>query len=325
MLPKVLCLAVIVTLSAHELTGPADKVFSLPDSVVLFGNYNDLRVVGPDWRQQLRPPVDEGYNRGYFAYPSITPRGDAVAWGFASGWEEKRPLNRARFTLGLYSLADNKWKTQGDFDMIGSVAYSPSGSKVAFVAARDGREDLLIFDVQKERMTQVPYPRGGLRAKVSMSWAPDETRLAVQIQEGGTRDISLTPKAEAKRTPAIGVLELKDGSVRLIGGGLNPAWSPTGEWIAYFDPSGEKCLVIRPDGTAVRTITTAKDSWFSSRTFGGTAPVWSPDGKQLLLNVVKNDGPSIDVVLVDLLSGRTITKSRSGLLVFGWARSHRSQ
>ncbi len=49
--------------------------------------------------------------------------------------------------------------------------------------------------------------------------------------------------------------------------------------------------------------------------------MWSPDSRQLLLNVVKNDGPALDVVLLDVATGRTTTKVTSGLPVFGWARS----
>jgi hypothetical protein len=73
--------------------------FSLPDSILLFGHYNDLRVVTLTGEQSLRPPVNVGYNSGYFASPSISPRGDAIAWGFAVEWQEEVPglrLWRAR-------------------------------------------------------------------------------------------------------------------------------------------------------------------------------------------------------------------------------------
>ena len=41
--------------------------FSVPDSLLLFGNYNELRIVTPTQSQTLHPPIEEGYNRGYFA------------------------------------------------------------------------------------------------------------------------------------------------------------------------------------------------------------------------------------------------------------------
>ena len=45
-----------------------------------------------------------------------------------------------------------------------------------------------------------------------------------------------------------------------------------------------------------------------------------PTTRQLLFNVVKNDGPALDVVLLDVVTGRTTDEVTSGLPVFGWAR-----
>jgi hypothetical protein len=87
----------LTTLAAGKL-----QTFSLPNSTLLFGNYSDLRVVTPDRELKLRPPVDQGYNGGYFAFPGISPRGDAVAWGVAVAWQKDR--HRARFALAVYSL-----------------------------------------------------------------------------------------------------------------------------------------------------------------------------------------------------------------------------
>ncbi len=301
------------------------KTFTLPESKLLFADYNDVRIATPDSVQQIRPPGDVGYNRGYFAYPSISPKGDTIAWGFATRFQRDRPDNWARFGLGVYSLAAQKWKTYGDYDDIGTVAFSPTGSKVAFVARQQGKvkKDLLIFNVATETVTTAPQPQGRLETKGGMGWSRDETRLAIEIQQDQPASSLKPTNLDADRGPAIGVLEINNGSVQLFGNGLGPAWSPTGEWIAYYDPTGKKCLLMHPDGTGLKTATTVKDSWFSARSFSGTAPVWSADGRQLLLNVIKNGGPLIDVVLLDLPSGRTITKSRSGLLVFGWVPYHR--
>jgi hypothetical protein len=65
-------------------------------------------------------------------------------------------------------------------------------------------------------------------------------------------------------------------------------------------------------------VAKASDSWFAVRWFGGTGPVWSPDGRQLLLNVVRNES-SYEIVLLDLATGRMTTKSRGCWLAFGWA------
>jgi len=75
---------------------------------------------------------------------------------------------------------------------------------------------------------------------------------------------------------------------------------------------------VHPDGTESRIAVTLKHGWFTYKEFSWGSPVWSPDGKQLLLNVMKNGGPMLDVILLDLQTGRVVTKSKSGLPVFGW-------
>ena len=161
------------------------QTFALPNSILLFGNYEDLRVVTPDREQMLRPPIHQGYNGGYFASPSISPRGDSIAWGFAVDFQKGRSPYPARFALGLYSLSREQWKHFGDFDDIGTTAYSSDGSKISFVAQTNGTPQLLIFDVAKESWTTAPYPPGGLRNGAAMSWSPDDNRLVVEVQHGG--------------------------------------------------------------------------------------------------------------------------------------------
>jgi Tol biopolymer transport system component len=77
-------------------------------------------------------------------------------------------------------------------------------------------------------------------------------------------------------------------------------------------------MLIRPDGTGVKFALTLNDS---SQNFGWSGPVWSPDSKQLLLNVTKDDGPLLDVVLLDLATRQTTTKAKNSLPVFAWASS----
>jgi Tol biopolymer transport system component len=54
------------------------------------------------------------------------------------------------------------------------------------------------------------------------------------------------------------------------------------------------------------------------RSFGGQ-PVWSPDGKELLLNEYKGDLNSLDVMLLDVNTHRMTRLSKDGEEVIGWA------
>jgi hypothetical protein len=325
LLPPLVCpvLALLAAASLAAGAGSKSQTFSLPDSILLFGNYEDLRVVTPDRELKLRPPVDVGYNGGYFAFPGISPRGDAVAWGFAVASKESRKQNRARFALGVYSLPQQHWKTYGDFDDIGVAAYSSDGSRIAVVADTNGGRQLLIFDIAKETWTVAPYPPGGLRRQTTIGWSPDDKRVVVELQRGG---LSYTPqmsRADADRNPVIAILDIDSGNVQKLGEGFNPTWSPDGQWIAYLEPGGASCLVVHPDGTGLRAVKRFNRSPFffiadTSFLWGG--PVWSPDSKQILFTTSASE-PYVDVRLLDLPTGRTTTKREKALPIYGWVAS----
>jgi hypothetical protein len=304
---------VIVPLSDH--LAQDKQTFSLPDSVLLFGIYNDLRFVTPDLVLEIKPPVEDGYNHGYFVYPGLASRGDLIAWGFAVDWQKDRASHSARFALGVYSIKEQKWKTYGDFDDIGTPAFSPDGSKIAFVALDPIKGyHLLNFDVATEKMTIMAnvnakgIPEKGIQGipeKSTLGWSPDGKRLVVQFQR-------------SEKPSLIAVLDPNTGDVRPIADGSSPAWSPTGEWIAYYDPPGEKCMLVHPDGTGTKILRKVHSTFFDFRRYG-YAVVWSPNGKKLLLNEVKGESRAIEVVLLDLETGRSTTrKTENGLAAFGW-------
>jgi WD40-like Beta Propeller Repeat len=298
--------AAILAACALTVNAGGLAVFSVPDSLLLFGTYDELRLVTPDHAEAIKPPTELAANHGYFGYPSISPRGDLIAWGFATQVQNDRAEHRARFALGLYSVAAHKWKTFGDFDDVGNPVFSPDGSKIAFLAEEQKKKDLLILDVANGVMTKASY-LNGIQQKIASlrSWSPEGKRFALEIQRGEKN--------------LVAVLDLDTRHVQSLGEGFNPAWSPSGEWIAYFDPDGAKCLLVHPDGTGTKTVRRVRQSTLSYRRFGWGGPVWSPDGKRMLLSEMKGDGEYIDIVLLDIENGRVATKARNGLPVFGWA------
>jgi Tol biopolymer transport system component len=292
-------------LFASGLSAAHWRTFSIPDSAVLFATYNDLRVVTPDRTQSIKPPVDVGFNQGYFAYPSISPEGDLIAWGFVTHIEENRANHKARYALGIYSLKNANWKIYGDFDGIGATAFSPNGSRVAFVVERGGKHHLLLFDPATEALTDGPNS-GGALAEKSLGWSPDGNQLAVGIVEMGNRE-------------TVALLDLRTGSVKALGEGFSPSWSPNGEWISYYDPSGSECLIARLGGTTVKVVRKLRQSAFSYRRFAWSRPVWSPDSRQILVTEMKGDGDFNDVSLIDIETGKIVKRIANSFPVYGWA------
>jgi Tol biopolymer transport system component len=57
-------------------------------------------------------------------------------------------------------------------------------------------------------------------------------------------------------------------------------------------------------------------SFFAYRRY--SYAVWSPDGKQVLLNAWRGEYGAIEIVLLDLSTGRSQKKTTNGLAAFGW-------
>jgi len=93
---------------------------------------------------------------------------------------------------------------------------------------------------------------------------------------------------------------------KLVSGGA-PAWSPSGEWIAYF--YGSKARVVHPDGTGEKTIADLPRAGFLIRRQleFRELPVWSPDSAHLLLNILMTEEYGMDVLIVDVASRRKHT------------------
>jgi hypothetical protein len=106
------------------------------------------------------------------------------------------------------------------------------------------------------------------------------------------------------------------GLTQLVGDvdARNPAWSPDGTAIAYFDGLGVN--VIDADGSGRRFVTEAK-AW------GGWAGwlTWSPDGAQIAFTSYTGDKSDLYVVNVDGSGRRQLTNGKPETSVehLGWA------
>jgi len=221
--------------------------------------------------------------------------------------------------LGVYSLHNKSWNIFGDFcpDEVSSVSLSPDGTKVAFTSKSkrgnqhcfDNPTVLQILDIGTGEFTVVPYPADLLMNDSPLSWSPDGRCLVGQL---GSLKTS---------TQQIVLIEIASGVARTIADGTDPSWSPKGNWIAYIaDEAGSQaCMLIRPDGTKAKMIhTLAGGAGDYSILYRGA--VWSPEGGKLLFNEMKSDEPTVRVTMLNLATGRVLTRSLGGPIVIGWGR-----
>jgi WD40 repeat protein len=297
--------------------------FSEPQSTLLFSppggdtNYGDYALVTPSGNftvPQLPGSV------GHLISPNwaISPSGDLVAGGLSfmlnadivkcdpkiKGWCDPHPRPIFKSVMGVYSVRDKAWKQYGDFEIVGSAAFSPDGKRIAFyeekgctVAICD--EGLMILDLETGHMGTI---LGSIQVdwRNQISWSPDGKFLAVSATSPGYGRIV--------------VFDVATGKMKTIAEGTNPSWSPNGDWIAYA--LTVQCMIIHPDGTGARSVLDKERKWMK---YTLDSPIlWSPDEERLLLNQRKIFDSHPRVIMVDLATGHAIMKSKEGELVTGW-------
>jgi Tol biopolymer transport system component len=274
--------------------------FSMPNSILLFNSTDStLKLVAPDHLDTLTVPA--GNRNRPLAVASLGLGARTVSWGFPVADDPSKTW-KVRCAIGVYSLSEKKWRTYGNFSQIHATTILADGSKVAFIADEtdSNSRELLLLDTATGKITELAHV-----AAVLVSWSPDGEKLAIQTPGGD-------------KPAEIAIFDIGSRSTHKLVKGEWPAWSPSGDWIAYFDHSNERVRLIRPDGTGNHLVKDVHGHVLGYRSFGGQ-PVWSPDGKELLLNEYKGDLNSLDVMLLDVNTHRMTRLSKDGEEVIGWA------
>ena len=147
-----------------------------------------------------------------------------------------------------------------------SPAWSPDGSKIAFVSSRDGNDEIYVVNADGSGVTRLTY-NNERDFDWAPSWSPDGSKIAFTF-------CCLDDKKGIYVMNADG-----SGVTKLIQWGwgtfdFGPSWSPDGSKIAF--PScpglGPGICVINIDGTGLTNLTTPTyDSY----------PSWSPCGSKI--------------------------------------------
>ena len=289
-----------------------------------------LYATGADKRQSVRLPGStllSGYGSGILTVtrssqvvqvPLANPQGDRTRPmpSFPSisvdGERVFCPVFRdvSDSEIGSYSISTNTWEKYGTAEHVWAIVASPDMRSLAYISNdRSGDPPRLHVLVMSTGETSVVPIKVAVPS--SVSWSPNSERLTFQT------DLS----NELTQTElAIGVVDLRSGKTWMIGKGRSPSWSPSGEWIAYLDPTDGRVLLVHPDGSGQKTLAESPKSLFGARGQFYLLPVWSPDSRELLLNEVWDiERLDTDVLIYELSTGKLRRKFRDKTPVLGWA------
>jgi len=206
------------------------------------------------------------FNLQFATDPQISPDGKRIVYvrAFADTMTDKRLSN---LWITNFDGTEDRALTAGNYSDE-SPRWSPDGTRIAFVSDRDGAPQLYIrwMDTgQTAKLSNLEY------GPSSISWSLDGKRIAFESFVPTAK-----PKVAGMPSPPEGA---KWADPPQIYDRLIYRFNARG----YLKPGFTQLFIIASDGGAPRQLTTG-DFPHVGGVFGGAAPVWTPDGKSLIIS-----------------------------------------
>jgi len=204
------------------------------------------------------------------------------------------------FEIDLSSGGAKPLSTEQGLNIAGG--FSPDGGKLLMTLSRGRSPNLYLKDLANGKLERLTFHFG---ADSTPTFSPDARQVAFVSDRSGN--------------PQIYVLDLSNKQARRLTN-LNwcdtPAWSPTGEWVAFSGRANKRdkmdIFLVDVTGTQIRQLTHGEGS--------NEDPSWSPDGRLLSFSSTRSGRAQIYVMDADGSAPRLAADVPGSSTTPFWAR-----
>src|SRR5882672_3821592 len=164
-------------------------------------------------------------------------------------------------------------------------AWSPDGTRIAFVSARDGDDEVYIMNADGSDVTQITH--NDLIRDFPTGWSPDGNQILFQSDRDGNTELYVM------NVDGSGVTRLTDNPASDEGD--RAGWSPDGQRIVFSsrrDGGDLDVFVMNADGSGIVQLT-------QNDGIEDDDPVWSPDGGHIAFHSTRDGDEEIYVMNAD--------------------------